>query len=132
MGTIPTHTTHRHGRHGTAVDTRTGAERRDDTLDMFAYTPGRAEVVAALREHARRVWQDTQQPVSANDLQELYDTMNYGGSASIVGAVLRAPHWRLVGYTKATHPRKRARVLGLWVPAEVPRSADAQWVGVLP
>lgn len=115
-----THTTHRHGRHGTRVDTRTGAQRRDAALDLFAHSPSAADVVAALREHARRVWEDTMSPVSANDLQALYDTMAHAGSPNVLGSVLRRPHWRRVGYTQAAHPRKHARVIGLWVPASVP------------
>lgn len=51
--------------------------------------------------------------VTSDDLQDRIE-LPEGAHVNLWGSVLRAPHFRQIGYEKSRRPEAHARVIGIW------------------
>lgn len=90
-----------------------GEAARDAVLDAFELH--RRDVVAALRAEAHRIYRETGQPVSANDVRHVLLRFPETDPRILVTAFRG---WRQVGHTTHAAPGNHARRIGTYVPKD--------------
>lgn len=93
-------------------------------IDLFEV--GRPELVKRLRDEAWLIWQQTQVPVSVNDVRSVLAEVGYTGDPRILAAAFPIRDWIAYGYTTTNSTKAHQRSVRTFVP----RNEDAHHVNV--